>query len=187
MRHGYPRKLGQGTFETHIAVIVSPGPSGTAHIDNSTCAAHGFEQPFRPDIGVFFLIIRQDIGAGFGHRLINGDHDDPRIGRLFDRVIDAIGIGGINDDGIHARLNQVADILGLARRVSVAVRDVQRRDHARRQRLRLHRADHLLAPAITLHSVGNADGIAAMRFRHRHAAQTGQQRRDSGTPINALH
>src|SRR3712207_8132506 len=53
--------------------------------------------------------------------------------------------GRVDDDGIHAGGDEVADVLELAGGVGVAVRDIERIDVAGRQRLGLDGADHLLA------------------------------------------
>ena len=70
------------------------------------------------------------------------------------------GIGRVDDDGVDAGVDQVADVLELAGGVGVAVGDVERVDLARGERLGLDRADHLLAPAVALHGVGDADLVA---------------------------
>ena len=159
MDHLDVRELGEGALEALVAVAVRRRAGSAAHIDDITLAAQLLEQPLGAEIGVVFLVVRDDIGRRVGHRLIHRHHHDPGLVGLLERGIDAGGIGGIDDDRIHLGADQVADVLELARGIGIAMRDVQRGDLARRQRLGLHGAHHLLAPAVALHGVRNADGV----------------------------
>ena len=85
--------------------------------------------------------------------------------------LDAGRVGRVDDDGVDAGADQVADVLELAGGVGVAVGDVERGDLAGGERLRLDRADHLLAPAVALHGVRDADGVAVLRQRRQRRAE----------------
>jgi hypothetical protein len=172
-------------LEAAVPVVVGRSPCRAAHVDHVPLAADLLEEPLGAEVGVLLLVVRDDVGRGLGHRLVNGDHDDPGVGRLLDRVVDPFGVRGVHHNGVHARLDQVADVLELPRRVRVAVSDVEALDHPRVQRLRLHRADHLLAPAVALHGVRDADGVHVLG--RGYPAQSRQERGQRHAPIQSRH
>ena len=162
--------LGERPLEALVAIAVGRCAGGAAHVDDVALAADLLEQPLRAEIGVFFLVVRDDVGRRLGDRLVDRDDDDAGVRRFLERRIDARRVGRVDDDGVDAGGDQIADVLELAGGVGVAVRDVQRLHLAGGERLRLHRADHLLAPAVALHRVGDADRVVLRRRR------TGQRR-----------
>ena len=171
------RELGERALEAGVAVGIGRGAGGAAHVDDVALAAEGLEEPLGAEVGVFLLVVRDDEGGGVGHRLVDGDDGDALLGGLGERGRDAGGVGGVDDDGVDAGGDQVAEILELAGGVGVAVGDVEARDLAGGQRLRLHRADHLLAPAVALHGVGDADGVAVGGHRGRAEERGGERKR----------
>ena len=100
--------------------------------------------------------------------------------------VDAGRIGRVDDDGVDAGADQVADVLELAGRIGVAVRDVELGDLAGGERLRLDRADHLLAPAIALHGVGDADRVAVLAPRAGRTPRRRARGRRSGSMARYL-
>ncbi len=97
--------------------------------------------------------------------LVDGDDDDAGVGRLLERGADAGRVGRVDDDRVDAGGDEVAEVLELAAASVFAMRDVERGDLAGGERLRLDRADHLLAPAVALHGVGDADRIVGGQGR----------------------
>ena len=133
MRDLHVRELGERALEALVAIAVGRGAGGAAHIDDVALAADLLEQPLGAEIGVFFLVVRDDVGRRLGDGLVDGDDDDAGVGRFLERRIDARRIGRVDDDGVDAGADQVADVLELAGGVGVAVGDVQRLRPCRRR------------------------------------------------------
>ena len=70
------RVFRQSALETVVTVRVGRDTGDAAHVHHVAFATQLFEQPFRAEIGVFFLIIRQDVSALCRHTGINRDHND---------------------------------------------------------------------------------------------------------------
>ena len=154
--------FGERPLEALVAIAVGRRAGGAAHVDDVALAAHLLEQPFGAEIGVLLLVVGDDVGGRLGDRLVDGDDDDALPVASFERGVDAGWIGRVDDDGVDPGADQVADVLELAGRIGVAMGDVELGDLAGGERLRLDRADHLLAPAIALHGVGDADRVAVL-------------------------
>ena len=106
-----------------MAVGVGGHAVDAAHFDDLAGAANLLEEPLGAELGVGGLVVGHHIGALGRDRLIDGhDHDALGDGR-FDDGVQALTVGRVEDDGIHAlgdEALQVGDLLG---RAAVAVDD----------------------------------------------------------------
>ena len=157
-----------------MTIGVSGNAVDAAHLDDRALAAQFVEQPFGAELGVFDLIVGQNISLRRGNRLIDRDHHDALVRRLLDDGVQRFAIGRIDDDDVRASRDEIADVGDLLRRTAIAVGDNDLRDLARRFRLGLDRADHLFAPAVADQRIGDADDILVRRLRFARRRQHGE-------------
>src|SRR3954451_14593748 len=163
------RVLGEGSLEALVAVGVRGRAGGAAHVDDVALAVELLEQPLAAEVAVLLLVVGHEVRAGLRDGLVDRDDGDALVERLLDRRVDGVRADGVDDDRVDALGDEVADVLELAGSVGVPMRHGELADLARGGSLRLDRADHLLAPAVALNGVRDADlvgrGAAAGRGR----------------------
>src|SRR6202022_1368949 len=93
------------------------------HLDAVAGAVQLLEQPFGPQLSVLHLVVGEDVRFRGGDRLVNGHHDDTLGRRFLDHRVERVAVRRVEDDGVDARGDQVAEIGDLFRRTAVAVGD----------------------------------------------------------------
>ena len=116
--------------EALMAIRVGGNPVDAAHLHDRALAAQFVEQPLCAELGVFDLVVRQNVGLRRRDRLVDRDHHDPLVRRLLDDWVQRFAIGGVDDDDVRASRNEVADVSDLFRRTAIAVGDDNLRDLA---------------------------------------------------------
>ena len=164
--------------EALVAVVVGGHAADAAHLDDVALAAELLGQPLGAEPAVGDLVVGDDVGLGRGDRLVDGHDDDVAGGGLLDDRVEGLTVGRVDDDRVRTRRDQVADAGDLRAGVAVDVVDEHLVDLPRGEGLSLHRADHLLAPAVAHEGVADADLVrlllrltagagAAAAARHR--------------------
>ena len=151
--------------EALVAVVVGGHAADAAHLDDVALAAEVVDEPLGAEPAVLDLVVGDHVRLGRGDGLVDGHDDDVAGGGLLDDRVQRLTIGRVDDDRVGTRRDQVADAGDLRAGVAVDVVDEHFVDLPRGEGLGLHRADHLLAPAVTHEGVADADLVRLLLLR----------------------
>ena len=130
----------------------------------------------RAEAAVGDLVVAGDVGALGGDGLVDGDDDDALGDRLLDDRVELLAVGRVDDDRVDALRDEVLQVGDLIGRPAVLGDRDDLADLAAGERLGLHRADHLLPPAVAGERVADADDVVALAAAARAGRCLGARR-----------
>ena len=111
--------LGQRLLEALVAVGVGRVTGDAAHVDDRALAAELLEQPAGAEVGVVLLVVREVVGARGADRCVDRDDGDAGVDGFVDGRVERVRVRRVDDEGLDALGDQVADVGELAGRVGL--------------------------------------------------------------------